>query len=93
MGGGWLLLRLVELLADEFLLPRWIARGSLIALAVGLPLVVATAAVQAGFHWRPRRRRHGLRGLLTWRNAAAGGVLVFAVLGLVASAYATSRVV
>ncbi len=91
LGGSWFLLQVLDLVVGQFLLPDWVFRGAVLTLLLGLPFVVATASLQEGFGWRPRRARGGLWGLFTWRNAVAGGVFAFAILGLGTAGYVLSR--
>nr|MBA2439605.1 protein kinase [Thermoleophilaceae bacterium] len=75
---------------DRLGLPDWFLPAAGVLLLAGLPIVLATALVQhpAG---RKTKVRVGLPRWLSWRKAVAGGVLAFALLGLVATGYMTMR--
>jgi len=62
-------------------LPGWMFWLGAVLLAIGLPILIATARAEAA----PALARTGLARLLTWRNAIAGGVLAFAGWGVLAS--------
>jgi tetratricopeptide (TPR) repeat protein len=47
LGGSYALLELTDIFTDQLGLPDWTFRGALILLLIGLPIVVATAIVQA----------------------------------------------
>ena len=72
LAGGWLVLQVVDVLNQNLGLPQWVFRFALVLLAIGLPIVLLTAA----FHGTGRKGTHGTesgRGLFTWRNAMIGG--------------------
>ena len=80
----------VATLGDYVLLPEWFLPLALGLLIVGLPVVLATAFVQEG---GPGREAKDVATpttdapvLFTWRKTLVGGVLVFALLGVVAAA-------
>lgn len=101
----------VDVLAETAGLPEWFPTLALALLLIGLPVVVATAVVQAGGSGDasstagqvasdttgralPTRARggggtdaSGVHGLLTWRNALGGGVVAFALWGVVAAGW------
>jgi eukaryotic-like serine/threonine-protein kinase len=89
LASSWLCLQVVDLLADRVPLPTWAFPLTLALLAVGLPVVAATAFVQgfvmqrvAGSH--PLTLRHRL---LTWSNVLRGGVGAMAVWGVAVSGW------
>ena len=87
---------LVRFVMLEFGLPGWVLPGAVVLLLVGLPVLVATAWVQAGPDLRSSTSgdssgRSASRGWLTWKRAIGGGVLAFVGLGLVIGGYAFSR--
>lgn len=94
IGGGWALLQVFDLFIERGFLPEWVFGGAFVALALGLPIILATAWVQgAGSEWDqdgddgPDFLVH-----LTWKRAAIGGVLAFAALGFATSVYMVMRV-
>jgi len=96
--GSWVALQVVDVLANNFGLPDWFPPFALALLVIGLPIVLATAFVQEGV---PTSRElptpssgegeisgtTGVGGLFTWRNAIAGGVAAFALLGVVTAGW------
>ncbi len=114
---SWMVLQVVDVLADNMALPEWVFPVSLVLLLLGLPVVLGTAFVQGGFRGgapvagepggaegaespgsasaeeEPQGARDPRRpgGLLTWRNAALGGLVAFALLGGGVGAWAGMR--
>ncbi|UCF20534.1 MAG: tetratricopeptide repeat protein [Gemmatimonadota bacterium] len=103
--GSWVALQVVDVLANNFGLPQWFPAFALALLVIGLPVVLATAFVQQGVGLReastdsaPREagrapampQATGGR-LLTWRYAISGGVLAFALWGVVAAGWLVLR--
>jgi tetratricopeptide (TPR) repeat protein/tRNA A-37 threonylcarbamoyl transferase component Bud32 len=102
VGGLFLLvaaavLGLVYFLTIQLGLPDWVLRGALGLLAAGLPIMVVTGLLERR---RARARatgvfspsgETGLRGLMTWRKAIAGGMAAFAVLGIGTVIYTAMR--
>jgi dienelactone hydrolase len=79
---SWVVLQVVDLLADRLPLPSWTFTLTVILLAIGLPITAATAYLQ-GFLTRRRRSAETLHHrLLTWPNVVRGGVGALAVWGL-----------
>ena len=95
---SWGVLGGIGTLGDVLPLPEWFMPLALGLLGVGLPIVLATAVVQKG---GPGSEAGDVEGesplaeaapgvatsLLTWRNALGGGVLAFALLGLVGAGW------
>lgn len=72
-------------------LPDWVMQGAIGLLVAGLPIMLVTS-------WRERQRAGGvvatptgIERLFTWRRSLQGGVLAFAALGLVTTAFMASR--
>lgn len=88
--GSWIALQVVQTLTTSLDLPEWFPALAIVLLIVGLPVVLATAIVQEGppeARGVERRPETDLQGWLTWRNALSGGVLVFAVWGMLAAGW------
>jgi TolB-like protein/Flp pilus assembly protein TadD len=99
--GSWIALQVVETLSETVGLPEWFPPFAVALLIIGLPIVVATAFVQEGIPQpaRPHQVEDALpatpregkaspaHGLLTWRFAIGGGVLAFALWGVVAAGW------
>ncbi len=89
--GSWVVLQVVDLLADNIGLPSWVFTSALILLILGLPIVGATAYL----HGRGSDRKGSAlqpdlgrtRRLFTWRNAMFAGIAAFALWGLVAAGW------
>jgi tetratricopeptide (TPR) repeat protein len=117
LGAGWGVLQVVDLFTERGFLPSWTFAGSLLALILGLPVVLATAWVQGGRSGTTEStsERAGdeapevtdaeaghasggdsagpdLERLLTWDRALLGGVLAFALLGVLSAGYMVMRV-
>ncbi len=107
LGGSWGLLQVLDPLVQHYILPGWVFPAAMAILAVGLPIVIATAYFEGGRRRGRRKprpsaareaptpageeRRQDTRRLLTWRNATLGGVGAFAVLGVISTAFFISR--
>jgi TolB-like protein/Tfp pilus assembly protein PilF len=96
--GSWVALQVVDVLANNFGLPVWFPPFALALLVIGLPIVLATAFVQEGVATGRELPAMspgagaapgsaGAGGLFTWRNAIAGGVAAFALLGVVTAGW------
>ena len=91
---GWVVLQVVDVLAQNMGLPEWVFPFAIVLLVIGLPVVLATAFVQVGVGSNslsgdapadsPPQTPDGL---LTWRNAIGGGVAAFALWGVVAAGW------
>ena len=94
LAGGWVLLQIVDVLVDNTGVPQRVFSLALIMLAVGLPIAMITAAVQAsGRESGKSQEPSGLEGsgaggtartIFTWKNLAFGALSAMAVWGMVA---------
>ena len=92
---SWAVLQVVDTLVGTLGLPEWFPPLALALLLVGLPIVLATAFVQEGVSGREGvdtdiiapADASPASGLFTWRNALGGGVLAFALWGVVATGW------
>jgi adenylate cyclase len=95
VGASWAALQVVDTVAGALQLPDWLEPVALVLLIVGLPIVLATAFVQEGgprgeptsAAASPAPQDAAARSLFTWRNAFGGGVLAFALWGVVAAGW------
>ncbi len=103
VAASWAVIEAADVIVARFSLPEWVYGAAIMLLLVGLPIVLATAFVQEGVApSRPeppgvaddaaKTGTHadeaaGVRRLFTWRNAIGGGVLAFALWGVVAAAW------
>lgn len=99
--GAWVVLQVVDVLADAFDIPGRFAAIALALLVVGFPLVLMTAYLQRRLHRASGDQEEGAGGVLhgpaagapaarrflTWRNVLATGVAAFAVWGVVVTAW------
>lgn len=103
VGGGWGLLQVLDLFIERGFVPEWVFGGALLALAAGLPVVLTTAYVQRGLGSRPTAspgdpeldedaEETTMEELFTWRKAIWGGVVAFALLGVLTTGYMVMRV-
>jgi tetratricopeptide (TPR) repeat protein/predicted Ser/Thr protein kinase len=91
-------LAIVYLLVQQLGLPWWVLIGTVVILAVGLPVVAYTGhrerrrvvARSAGVQITPAG---GLHRIFTWRRAAIGGGVAFGGLALIAAAYMAMRLI
>lgn len=101
LGASWGVLEAADQVVQRFAMPDWVYGGVVLLLLVGLPIVLATAFVQerpersapppADTPLSPRPRADGASRLFTWRNAVLGGVVAFALWGVVAAVWMSSR--
>jgi eukaryotic-like serine/threonine-protein kinase len=77
-----LVLGLTRFLVLRLGLPDWVLPAAVVLLAVGLPIIMATALI----HWRGDSHRW-----FTWPKAISGGVAAFAGLGVLTSGYMVMR--
>ena len=104
LGVSWVALQVVDLLKQNMGLPDWVFPFALVLLVIGLPIILATAMIQA----RPASEGTAVsesqparaaapasdlasRKLLTWRNALAGGALAFVLLAVVTTGFMFMR--
>lgn len=94
LASGWVGLQLVDILVDSLGLPQWLPALAILLIAIGIPIVMATAFVQRGFSRKTdvaggeAEHAVGRRGtpnelgrFFTWRNSIAAGVTAFALWG------------
>ncbi len=107
IGGGWVVLQVIDLFIERGFLPEWTFDGALLALTFGLPVVMATAWFQrkagrkagtgntdvAGGSDASTKsvQPTGMAAIFTWKRAIAGGVLSFALLGLLTAGFMVMR--
>jgi TolB-like protein len=85
---SWAVLQVVDTLGGALNLPEWFPSFALALLIVGLPIVLATAFVQEGGPGHADETPDGAEPtVFTWRNALGGGVLAFALWGVVAAGW------
>lgn len=110
IGGGWVVLQVIDLFIERGFLPDWTFDGALLALTLGLPAVMAAAWFQGS----GRRSRAqvpsegaedgvdesvldgsaeptGMAALFTWKRVITGGVLSFALLGMLTAGFMLMR--
>lgn len=89
IAGSWVCLQVVDLLAQNLLLPSWAFPLTLMLLLFGLPITAATAYLQSlgtPASSAPGRGRLQDR-LLTWPNVIRGGVGAMALWGVAVTAW------
>jgi len=91
--GSWVILQIAETLTSLLGLPLWFGKALIVVLAIGLPILLLTAAAQSARATKARAagRRKRLGGFLTWRRAILGGVGAFALLGAGTAGYMAMR--
>ncbi len=91
----------VQALVEGLGLPEWFPAFAIVLFIIGLPIVLATAVIQEGGPASTRSdptllphaeagiagEAPGVRRLFTWRNAIMGGVLAFALWGVIAAGW------
>ena len=87
--GSFVVLFFVHALIQQLGLPDWVLTATMVVLALGLPVLLATLFYQD--HLRHIRSTRGGQRWFTWRNALLGGGLAFLGLALLISAYMVSR--
>ena len=92
--GSWIALQVVDVLANNFEMPAWFPRFTLALLVIGLPIVLITSLVQRrltrwGGEATPQDEPGAAGGarLFTWQNAIVGGLLAFALWGVLATSW------
>jgi tetratricopeptide (TPR) repeat protein len=91
--GSWVVLQIAETLTSLLGLPLWFGKALIMVLAIGLPVLLLTAAAQSARATKARAdsRRKLFGGFLTWRRAILGGVGAFALLGVGTAGYMAMR--
>jgi len=98
--GSWVVLQVVDVLAQNAGLPGWVFNLALILLIIGLPIVGATAylhgtggkggadaATSAAAASAAQPSPTAPRQLFTWRNAIGGGVAAMALWGVLVTGW------
>lgn len=96
--GAWIGYEVIQGLTEGLGLPHWFPGLAVVLFIIGLPIVLATAFVQEGVGSREPRpagdaghdepsRQSSTTSLLTWKNAIGGGILAFALWGVVAAGW------
>ena len=93
---SWVVLQVIDVLAQNAGLPQWVFTLALILLIIGLPIVCATAylngigrksggaeGVEAGERGTPSAPRQ----FFTWKNALGGGVAAMALWGVLVTGW------
>jgi tetratricopeptide (TPR) repeat protein len=91
LAASWLVLWVVDLLAERLGTPSWVFLSAMILLLIGFPIVVATAFVQAGSRPSSPQSRKPRHRIFTWRNAMLGGGVAFALLAGLTTGWALTR--
>lgn len=98
LGASWGVLEAADQVIERFGMPDWAYGAAVLLLLIGFPIVMATAIVQEGMggEANARTRMEDDDGrttppstwgrVLTWRNAIGGGVIAFALWGVIATA-------
>lgn len=87
---SWAVLQVVDTLGGAWNLPDWFPSFAFALLLIGLPFVLATAFVQDGISGAKEGSAPPVEspsGPFTWRNALVGGVVAFALWGVVAAGW------
>ena len=97
--GAWIGYEVIQSLTEGLGLPEWFPGLAVVLFIIGLPIVLATAFIQEGVGpGAPATASETTRGaeprapdskqaLFTWRNAIGGGVVAFALWGVVATGW------
>ncbi|NNF28334.1 MAG: protein kinase, partial [Gemmatimonadetes bacterium] len=86
-GFSWIVFLVSTTLSEQFGLPGWFVPLTLIFLAVGFPVTLATAFAQRG----SRRRAPGSGSPWTWKRASLGGLGAFGGLAVAGIAWTVLR--
>ncbi|MGD8698564.1 MAG: hypothetical protein PVJ43_04685 [Gemmatimonadales bacterium] len=100
--GSWVVIQVLDILAQHFTLPEWFFPAGLALLAVGLPILIATALIQARLARSEASAAARVTATgttswgaptrwFTWRRAILGGVLAFAALASIGIGLVWSR--
>jgi TolB-like protein len=93
--GSWVVLQVVDVLAQNAGLPSWVFSFALVLLIIGLPIVGVTSYLH-GFGSRAEAASSAAgvrgdvsasRGLFTWRNALTGGLAAMALWGMLVTGW------
>jgi tetratricopeptide (TPR) repeat protein len=95
-GVGMVVLAVMYLLVRQLGLPWWVFTGAIALLVAGLPIILITGRIErrralARASGRLVAPSNGLEGWFTWKKAIRGGILAFALLGVVAAGYTAMR--
>lgn len=82
LGFSWIVLQVIDVLAQNLDLPSSLFPLALALLATGLPIVLITSVVQRVSSTGEGTRFGRLNRVFTWRNAMAGGLIAFAAWGV-----------
>jgi TolB-like protein/Tfp pilus assembly protein PilF len=94
--GSWVVLQVVDVLAQNAGLPQWVFTFALILVIIGLPVVGATAYLHGIGRREPgatstasgeRGTPSSPRSLFTWKNAIGGGVAAMALWGVLVTGW------
>lgn len=94
--GSWVVLQVIDVLAQNAGLPTWIFTLALILLIIGLPIVGATAYLNGigrkgedpvGAAAGDRGTPSAPRQFFTWKNALGGGVAAMALWGILVTGW------
>jgi tetratricopeptide (TPR) repeat protein len=93
---SWVAIQVLDILAQHFTMPSWFFPAGLSLLAVGLPILLATAWFQARIARTDERSAARLTprpsdAWFTWPRAIAGGVVAFTALGAMGIGLVWSR--
>jgi len=85
LGFAWIVLQVIDVLAQNLDLPSYLFPSALALLAIGFAVVLTTAFVQREVGAANSTAPGRLRSVFTWRNAWLGGFVAFAVWGVVSA--------
>ena len=93
---SWVAIQVLDILVQHFTMPSWFFPAGLSLLAIGLPVLLATAWFQARIARADERSAAQLMprpsdSWFTWPRAIAGGVLAFTALGIMGLGLVWSR--
>ncbi len=94
--GGWFAFQIVQSMTEGLGLPSWFPGLAVVLLIIGVPIVLATAIVQEGISGPEPEPASAVSAtpppttvdrLFTWKNAIGGGILAFALWGVIAAGW------
>ena len=93
--GSWIVLQVIDVLAQNSGLPSWVFNLALILLIIGLPVVGATAYLHGLGRQQDTESADGEargtptapRQFFTWKNAIVGGVAAMALWGVLVTGW------